>query len=412
MGHYKVPGLDVPQQLKVLLRVMLADDVDLRPSSMQEIVSSLRAIQEELKQRGPYPTSEILPHAALPIRSRRPWHWFSAAAVIVVLAGIFFWLVRETAREDVESMLESYANQYASSLAFLLVEYWLEADGRRVYHNVAEGTAFLVDREGYLLTNRHVACPWLEDPYFENAVSHSRMREATLTFGHRSFLWLEGERAFNRAGRMIEGPDLTDFFFTENAFSTEMPPYLTIAGVGKPPMRVRQVLTSPLKDDFAVIKIEKVHPGLAPIPLDLEMDPRKLPKLSRVIALGFPLGSRTQADTVNVSVVRGNVRRTFENMFHIDASLHAGNSGGPVIDARGKVIGIVTAVALDFTQGLVPMATPVWDIGLILPIGEAVELLDELKAGSWLPGRGSTRRLKGCSRKPFFHATLTPGSFF
>jgi S1-C subfamily serine protease len=75
------------------------------------------------------------------------------------------------------------------------------------------------------------------------------------------------------------------------------------------------------------------------------------------------------------------IRRTFENMFQIDASLHGGNSGGPVIDARGKAIGIVSAVAMDFTQGLVPMITPVWDIGLILPITGAVKLLTNLKAG-------------------------------
>jgi hypothetical protein len=50
-------------------------------------------------------------------------------------------------------------------------------------------------------------------------------------------------------------------------------------------------------------------------------------------------------------------------------------------DVRGKTIGIVSAVAMDFTQGLVPMITPVWDIGLILPITEAVRLLMDLKAG-------------------------------
>ena len=378
----KIEQLEIPQQLKVLLRVMLADDPDLRPSSMEEIASSLRRIREEFLQEGPLPPIEVPIQASVPVRRMGKGAWFFAALVIaLVIAGVFAWLARETPREDVETRLESYANQYARSLAFLLVEYWLEADEKRVYHNVAEGTAFLVDAEGYLLTNRHVACPWLEDALFEKVASHFRMRDASLTFGYRSFLWLEGERAFNRAGRMIESPDLTDFFFIENAFSTETVPYLRIAGVGKPPTRVRQVLTSPLKDDFAVIKIDKVPPGLVPIPLDLEMDPRKLPKLSRVIALGFPLGSRSQADTVNVSVVRGNVRRTFENMFQIDASLHAGNSGGPVVDAGGKAIGIVSAVALDFTQGLVPMATPVWDIGLILPIGDAVQLLKELKAG-------------------------------
>lgn len=377
-----IETLNVPQQLKVLLRVMLADDPDLRPSSMEEIASSLQRIQGELQQRDFPPPGGLPARPAVPARRPKKWAWFPAVvAIAMFFAGALAWLTRETPREDVETMLESYANQYARSLAFLLVEYWLEADGERVYHNVAEGTAFLVDQGGYLLTNRHVACPWLEDPFFESTVRHLRMRRASLAFGHRSFLWMEGERAFNRTGHMIESPDLTDFFFIENAFTTESPPYLGIAGVGKPPMRARQILASPLKDDFAVMKIDRVPPGLTPIPLDLAMEPRKLPKLSRVIALGFPLGSRSQADTVNVSVVRGNVRRTFENMFHIDASLHAGNSGGPVIDARGKAIGIVSAVALDFTQGLVPMATPVWDIGLILPIGNAVELLMEIKGG-------------------------------
>jgi len=180
---------------------------------------------------------------------------------------------------------------------------------------------------------------------------------------------------------MIEGPDVSDIYFIENAFSSETSPFLQIAGVAKPSRRTREVFTSPLKDDFAVIKIEKVPPDLLPIPLDLAMDPRKLPKLTRVITLGFPLGSRTQTDTVNVSVVAGNIRRTFENMFQIDASLHGGNSGGPVIDTRGKAIGIVSAVAMDFTQGPVPMITPVWDIGLILPIADAVKLLTDLKAG-------------------------------
>jgi len=36
---------------------------------------------------------------------------------------------------------------------------------------------------------------------------------------------------------------------------------------------------------------------------------------------------------------------------------------------------------MEFIQGLVPMVTPVWDIGLILPITDAVQLLNDLKAG-------------------------------
>ncbi|MBS3918403.1 MAG: trypsin-like peptidase domain-containing protein [Deltaproteobacteria bacterium] len=379
----KIEELDLPSELKVLLRVMLADDPDLRPQSMSEIRESIERIQESLRHPVTVPSQRMTPLTTIRLLQRpqkRVWV-LGALTFVIFLIALFAWFQVKDRRKDVESTLENYANQYARSVAFLLVDYWLEADGERVYRNVAEGTAFLVDREGYMLTSRHLACPWLEDPHFAAAVQHLRMRKRASRFGYRIFLWFEGERAFNRAGRMIESPDVDDIYFIENAFSSETSPQLYIAGVAKPPMRMREIFTSPLKDDFALIKIEKVPPGRYPIPLDLEMDPRKLPKLTRVITLGFPLGSRTQTDTVNVSVVAGNIRRTFENMFQIDASLRSGNSGGPVIDARGKAIGILSAVAIDFTQGLVPMITPVWDIGLILPITGAVELLADLKAG-------------------------------
>ena len=111
------------------------------------------------------------------------------------------------------------------------------------------------------------------------------------------------------------------------------------------------------------------------------MDPLKIPRLSPVITLGFPLGSQTQETAVNVSVTQGHVRRTFENMLQVDTSIHSGNSGGPIIDIRGKVIGIASGVAMGWAVGPVPIATPLSDIGMILPITKAVNFIQELKAG-------------------------------
>ncbi len=379
----RVDDLNLPQDLAVLLRVMLADDPDLRPQSMAEVAASLSRVRDNLRlaAESPPPAPDAMP----PERHvRRLQSRIRALAVVVsllVVAGLAAWFYLDRPQPETESLLEGYANRYSRAVGFVLVDYALESEGRKIYRNVAEGTAFLVDREGFLLTSRHVVCPWLEDPRFDGALQYLRLRDMQPTLTYHIYLWFEGARAFNPSGRLIEGADLSDVYYTENAFSTEGSPRVEIAGVARPPMRTRQLVIAPLKDDFAVIKIERVPDGLFPLPLDLEMNPRRLPKLSRVIALGFPLGSRTQVDTVNASVVRGNVRRAFESMFHIDASLHGGNSGGPVIDARGKVIGIVSAVAMDFAQGLVPMVTPVWDMGLILPITEAVKLLDDLKAG-------------------------------
>jgi hypothetical protein len=97
--------------------------------------------------------------------------------------------------------------------------------------------------------------------------------------------------------------------------------------------------------------------------------------------MGFPLGSQTQVLTVNVSVTQGNVRRSFENLLQVDTSIHRGNSGGPIIGANGKVIGIASGVATEMASGPLPVMTALSDIGMVLPINKATSFLDDLKQG-------------------------------
>ncbi len=376
----KVDELNLPPEAEVLLKVMLADDPDMRPRSMAEVADSLARLKEKEFKKAEEPAPEV---AEAPTRTiRRLQKRISLLAAVVILLsvfGILSWF--HFGKKDDAGPLEAYANKYAPSVAFILVEYWLKSEDTEYYRNVAEGTAFLVDTDGYMLTGRHVVCPWLEDTAIYGTAQQLLMSDITPQFGYRIFLWFEGKRAFNRAARMLETSELTDIYLVDLAFSSESSPRVSIAGVPKPPVQTRQIITSPLRDDFAVLKIEKVPEGLMPLPLDLKMDPKKIPKLSRLITLGFPLGSRTQADTVNVSVTSGHVRRSFEDMLQVDASIYGGNSGGPVIDMQGKVIGIVSGVAMDYTEGFLPMATPRWDLGMILPITKAVGFLKELKAG-------------------------------
>ena len=374
--------LNIPHEFRILLKVMLAEDPDLRPRSMAEVAESLSRIKAEAQQVETRPRIQAAEAPSWIIKGLQKRVRILAAVVIVLGAAIgWSWFQFAKEKEDAGTMLEEIANQYARSVAFVLAEYWLKVDNEKMYHNVTEGTAFLVDANGYLLTNRHVACPWLEDRTLFAAIQHFRNLNKTPQFEYRIFLWFEGERAFHRVGDLIPGADLSDMYFIKTAFSTESTPRLTIAGVAKPPVRTLQMMTSPLRNDFAVLKIESVPEGLKPLPLDMHMDPQKIPKLSRVLALGFPLGRRTQDTSVNVSVTSGHVRRSFKNLLQVDAALHGGNSGGPIIDKRGQVIGIVTGVTLGMARGLVPMATPLSDMGLILPINNAVEFLAELKAG-------------------------------
>ncbi len=381
----KVDELNLPEAAKVLLKVMLADDPDIRPRSMAEVAISLARIKEKPVEQEPEPAPPPPPAAAarrLTIKGLQNRISILAFLIIILsLAGFMAWYQLSQRKAGYENRLEDYANLYSPSVAFVLVEYWLEIENEPMYRNLAEGTAFLVDSDGYMLTSRHVVCPWLEDSNLLAAVQHFGLVDKIPEIKYRIYLWFEGTRAFNRVSRVIESPDMADVYFIENAFSTESEPRLSIAGVPKPPVQTRQVITSPLKDDFAVIKIDRLPDGLEPLPLDLKLTAKSVPKLSRLITIGFPLGSRTQDEAVNASVTGGNVRRSFENVLQVDTSLYGGNSGGPMIDARGKVIGIAAGVAMDAAQGLMQPATPRWDLGMVLPITNAVKFLEELKAG-------------------------------
>lgn len=378
----KVEELPLPREAEVLFKTMLADDPDLRPRSMNEVAEALDRITAEAINDAKRRQLEMAATSARAIkRLRKRQRLLAALVALLVVAGFVVWFQPGFRKKDSAAVLEKYANEYARSVAFVVVEYSLWDDKTVAYRNRVEGTAFLVDKDGYMLTNRHVACPWLEDHTLYMVINQLRQNEKSPKFDYQMLLWFEGEKAFTRSAGLLESEELGDVYFLDSAFRTDGIPRLTIEGVAKPPVQTRQLVASPLKDDFAVLKIDRVPGGLKPLPLDMKMTAQRVPKLSRVITLGFPLGSRTQEASVNVSVARGHVRRSFENLLQIDATLYGGSSGGPVIDMRGNVIGIASGVAIDRAPGLLPVATPMWNMAMVLPITKPAAFLQNLKAG-------------------------------
>ena len=273
----KVDELELSSELNVLLKVMLADDPDMRPRSMVEVAESLAKIKAGEAEKALEKTVSPGPVPGVHFRLHKIVKLLAAAVVILMIAGVLAWFQLDRKKDDSSASFESYANQYARSVAFLVTEYWLEADGGQFYHNMSEGTAFLVDSDGYLLTGRHVVCPWLEDTNLFATAEQLKAGGISPVFKYRIFLWFEGAKAFNRGARMLTDPEMSDVFFTDIAYSTEAKPRLVIAGVAKPPMQTRQLVISPLKDDFAVLKIDRVPEGLRPLPIDIGMDPKRFP---------------------------------------------------------------------------------------------------------------------------------------
>jgi serine protease Do len=128
--------------------------------------------------------------------------------------------------------------------------------------------------------------------------------------------------------------------------------------------------------DLALLKIE----GKTPFPTLPLGDSDKVRVGEWVMAIGDPLNFEK---TVTVGVISGKGRwaglsqatSAFESLIQTDAAINFGNSGGPLVNAAGEVIGINTAISR-FAQ----------NIGFAVPINVAKRLLPQLKQGKVVRG--------------------------
>ena len=196
----------------------------------------------------------------------------------------------------------------------------------------ALGTGFVVDDQGDILTNAHV-------------VDESGQRARSVTV------------VFNKGGsetQRVKG---------------------TLVGVDQ-------------SSDVAVIKVDPAGLSLKPLPLG---DSNVVAVGEPVVAIGNPLGYDFSITSGIVSAV-GRTLQAPNGMripdgIQTDAAINQGNSGGPLIDGAGKVIGINEQIASQGggNDGL----------GFAVPIDTAVRVMTQLKKSgtvtyAWLGVAGQT----------------------
>jgi S1-C subfamily serine protease len=196
----------------------------------------------------------------------------------------------------------------------------------------ALGTGFVVDDNGYILTNAHV-------------VDENGQKASGVTV------------VFNRGGSK-----------TERVKGT-------LAGVD-------------VASDVAVIKVDPKGLDLQPLSLG---DSSKVVIGESVVAIGNPLGYDFSLTSGIVSATGRSLQSpngmTIPNGIQTDAAINQGNSGGPLIDSQGKVIGINEQIASQGggNDGL----------GFAVPINTAVRSLNQLRDTgkvkyAWLGVQGQT----------------------
>jgi S1-C subfamily serine protease len=131
-----------------------------------------------------------------------------------------------------------------------------------------------------------------------------------------------------------------------------------------------------LYDDVGVIKVDPAQHSLSPVPLG---DSNRIVVGQPVAAIGSPFGN---ADSLSVGVVSAT-RRSIPSLttnynlvdaIQTDAPINHGNSGGPLFDAHGRVIGISAQIRSSGSN------SGFEGVGFAVPINSAKRSLSQLLA--------------------------------
>lgn len=125
--------------------------------------------------------------------------------------------------------------------------------------------------------------------------------------------------------------------------------------------------------DIAVLKTEGKVPTVATLGNSDMLDPGE-----SVIAIGSPLGNFKNTVTVGVVSATGRSIDTgngyqIENLIQTDAAINHGNSGGPLVDLAGEVIGINTLVVRNTNSGDVAEG-----LGFAIPVNTAQAIAQQI----------------------------------
>ena len=141
------------------------------------------------------------------------------------------------------------------------------------------------------------------------------------------------------------------------------------------------IIGSDESNDVALLKVDAT--GLQPVSIG---DSDQVVVGEQVIAIGNPLGELTFSMTAGyISALDRaiNTDGTPINMLQTDAAINSGNSGGPLFDMNGNVIGITTAKY----SGSTSSGTSIEGIGFAIPINDAMTIVNDLMTYGYVTGQ-------------------------
>lgn len=152
-----------------------------------------------------------------------------------------------------------------------------------------------------------------------------------------------------------------------------------------------EVIGYDLSTDIAVLKIDNSKLKLPALPIG-NSDSVRVGEF--VIAIGDPSG-RELAGSITFGIVSAkqrsvNINGKINKYIQTDAAMNPGNSGGPLINAKGEVIGVNSAKTLTASYDEFGNAINAEGLGFALPINEAIRIAEQLITSGYIqrPGIG------------------------
>lgn len=194
---------------------------------------------------------------------------------------------------------------------------------------------------------------------------------------YQNFFGMNSSAAVSGSGFILtsDGYILTNYHVIEDAYKSNAEiKVMTHDGTSYP----ASIVGFESENDVAVLKIEAEN--LSPVTIG-NSDSMKVGDV--VYAVGNPLGElEFSMSTGHVSAKDRQIGESNGadaiNMFQLDAAVNSGNSGGPVYNDQGEVVGVVTAkYASDGIEGL----------GFAIPINDAAAIANDLITKGYVTGK-------------------------
>ena len=248
-------------------------------------------------------------------------------------------MVRSGMFESAETAFGRLADRYQGRV--VLVEVGVKYRG--AYTRLGNGTGFFADAKGLIVTNKHVihadryisdsAC--LAESFRRRGLSFEKALVVSVWPGGSQFRQTSTDGHGDRG--LGYSTDLGTLSLVAVAADTLLPPVDIQCRdrLGGPPFTYSWQPHASDNHDLAIMRASK---AVEPIPL-ADGEPNAD---DDVMVLGFPTGT-VPLETNKAEPIRriGNVLRTRDTI-QIDAVVLGGNSGGPLIDRKGNVVGVTT----------------------------------------------------------------------